>query len=72
MDIIVKMRSVDGFTKTGKFKTLEGARKFAQKWVGETPEFGRGIGEMYAVSWDGVSKVTVSGASLRDLFPQSE
>jgi len=65
MDITVRYSSVDGFRKTRTFKTLKGAQKFATKYVGETPEFG----SYYAVSFDGVGKITVSGTTLEELFP---
>lgn len=68
-DIRVTYRTTDRFTKTARFKTLTGAQRFAQKWVGETPELSDAFG--YAVSVDGVGKVTVGGTSLHELFPKS-
>lgn len=70
MDIVVRYRSIDGGSKRGVFKTLDGARKFAQKWVGRHPEIGLGFGEHYAVSDDGVGKVTVDGVDIHNLFPE--
>jgi hypothetical protein len=66
--IVVRYRSIDRFSKTRTFKTLAGAQAYAQRWVGEYPSLGGG----YAVSDDGVGKITVTGASLRDLFPGAE
>jgi len=66
--IKVTYSTIDRFRRTKTFKTLAGARKFAQHWVGATPE----IGSTYAVSGDGVGKVTVEGASLKDLFGQDD
>lgn len=72
MKIAVKYTAVDGFRQRRTFATLAGAQRFAQKWVGETPELGR----FYAVSGDGVGKITAEfycdgGAlSLADLFPK--
>jgi hypothetical protein len=63
--IVVRYQSIDRFSKTRTFKTLAGAQKFAQNWVGKTPD----LGSSYAVSEDGIGKITVSGASLLDLFP---
>ena len=63
--IKVKYSSVD--SRNGKwrsFKTLSRARKFAQHWIGKTPE----IGATYAVSGDGICKIEVKGAKLPDLF----
>jgi hypothetical protein len=57
MIIRVCYSSIDRFRKVATFKTLAGARKFAQKWVGQHPE----IGSHYAVSGDGVGKITVEG-----------
>ena len=64
--ITVAYRSIDRFSARRTFKTLAAAQRFAQKWIGETPE----IGSFYAVSGDGVGRITVSGASLLDLFPK--
>lgn len=67
-EIKVRYRSVDRFSKTATFKTLKGAQRFAHKWVGETPEVGTYYN--YAVSGDGVGRVTVEGATMRELFPK--
>jgi hypothetical protein len=66
-DVGVSYRSVDGFSQTRSFKTLEGAQAYAQKMVGDAPTFG----SFYAVSDDGVGRVTVRGATLAELFPRS-
>jgi hypothetical protein len=60
--------SIDDFHQTRKFKTLSGARKYAQMRIGPHPEFGTG----YAVSDDGIGTVSVKGCKLRDLFPLDE
>lgn len=67
--ITVRYSSVDWYSKTRYFKTIEGARKWAQKMVGERPEISTAF--QYAVSGDGVGKITVRGATLKDLFPGS-
>jgi hypothetical protein len=65
MEIKVRVSSIDGFSKSRKFKTLKGAQRFAQKYVGAHPD----MGVWYAVSDLGTTKVTVSGdALLKDLF----
>lgn len=69
MSITVRYSSIDGFSKTRKFKTIEGARKFAVRYVGEHPDHGGGN---YAVSFDGVGKVTVQGCTLAALFDAAE
>ena len=64
--IRVTFASADGFRETRLFKTLHGARRFAQRAVGETPELGR----HYAVSADGIATIAASsGCTLLDLFP---
>jgi hypothetical protein len=63
--ITVRYSSIDRYRKTRKFKTLAGARRFAHTWVGEHPD----LGSTYAVSFDGIGKVTVDGATLAELFP---
>jgi hypothetical protein len=62
--IKVKYSSVDGYRKTKPFKTLKGARKYAQRCVGENPD----MGSHYAVSFDGIGKIQVEGVALADLF----
>jgi hypothetical protein len=56
--------SIDGYRKTKSFKTLKGARKYAQQMVGENPD----MGSYYAVSFDGIGKVQVDGVPLAHLF----
>ena len=63
--IVVYYSSIDGCRETRKYKTLEGARRFAQEMIGRTPE----MGSYYAVSGDGVGKIEVKGISLHELFP---
>ena len=64
--IKIQYSAIDGFSKRKSFKTLAGARKYAQKMVGKNPSFG----SYYAVSDDGIGKIVVLGVSvkLRDLF----
>jgi hypothetical protein len=69
MEITVIYESIDRCRKTRKFKTLKGAQKHAQKWVGLHPEISTTF--QYAVSGDGVGKITVDGAAVADLFPDS-
>jgi hypothetical protein len=52
---------------TRRYVTLEGARKYAHLMVGETPE----RGSYYAISGDGIGRITVSGCTLDDLFPKT-
>ena len=66
MDIFVTYTSIDHFRKRTKYKTLDGAKKYAHRAIGEHPE----IGSWYAVSADGIGKIEVSGVSIFELFPE--
>lgn len=63
-EIVVQIETIDHMIKTRKFKSLEGARKFAVRAVGPTPEVGTG----YAVAPDGVATVATRGILVEDLF----
>ena len=65
--IVVTYTSIDRCYVRRQFRTLAGARAFAEKYVGPTPEMGR----TYAVSGDGIGKIVVRGATLQELFPAS-
>jgi hypothetical protein len=68
MTITILYTAVDGFTSRRSFRGLDGAKKFSQKMVGAHPE----ICEHYAVSSDGIGKVTVRGpVTLEQLFPDN-
>lgn len=64
--ITVRYASSDRFTKTRKFATLAAAQRFAQRWIGETPE----LGQTYAISGDGIGKITAS-IPVAQLFPKA-
>lgn len=64
---MIKVRYSSFDSRRGKwrsFKTLRGARKYAQHWIGKHPE----MGSTYAVSGDGIGKIEVEGVELRKLF----
>jgi len=65
--ITIHYESIDGVHKFRHCETIDGARAWAMWWVGQYPEVGR----YYAVSSDGVSKVTVSGCYIQDVFPEN-
>jgi hypothetical protein len=65
--IKVTYQSVDRFRMARSFRTIEGARAFAQRRLGPHPDLGSG----YAVSFDGIGTITVQGARLADLFPET-
>ena len=69
-DITINMRTTDGERKHRRFKSLEGARKFATRYVGKTPEISEMMG--YAVSPYGDAKITASGISLEELFAEEK
>jgi hypothetical protein len=60
----VTYQSCDGSRKTKTFKDLAAAREFAQYWIGKNPE----MGSRYAISGDGIGKITAEGVELRALF----
>ena len=62
--ITVRYASIDHFSQTRSFSTLVAARRYAFKWLGEFPE----VGSTYAVSGDGVGRITVSGVSIQELL----
>lgn len=63
-EITVTYRSIDRARITRKFKTVEAARRFAAEYVGPAPDMACG----YAVSDDGIGKITVVGTTLAALF----
>jgi hypothetical protein len=67
--ITVTYLAVDGTRDTRRYKTLRGAQARAHYWVGPHPD----IGSFYAVSNDGVGRVTVEGGTtLAELFPETD
>jgi hypothetical protein len=67
-DISISVRTSDNISETKKFKSLSGARTYAQKWVGKHPEGGGGS----ATSGDGVARITFTGATFDELFPDEK
>jgi hypothetical protein len=65
-DIKVTYSSIDGVRKSRRFKTLAGASAFAKHWIGDSPDIS-GFSS-YAVSDDGVGKITCTGCTLTALF----
>jgi len=64
MLIKIRFSTIDGVARTHSFKTLAGARKFAADKVGPQDV----EGGHYAVSNDGVAKVTWAGCTRSELF----
>lgn len=65
-DITVRVSTLDHHSESRHFVTIPGARAYAARWVGRSPE----MGSTYAVSGDGVARVTVLGISLKELFAE--
>ena len=63
--IKVSYLACDGAKQTKTFSSIEAAQAFAHEWVGKHPE----IGSSYAVSGDGIGRITVKGCTLAELFP---
>jgi len=67
--ITLTYQTVDGVDRTKKYKTLVGAQKFAQEWVGVRPEVFKG--SLYAVSADGIGVMYWSGINPEQLWPSA-
>ena len=64
--ITVTYEAIDGYHTSRPFKTLAGARKFATDYIGDSPEVYEG--SSYAVSFDGIGRITCSGIPVYNLF----
>ena len=67
---VVMYSSIDRCHKRRTFTTLAEAQEYAQEWIGRWPSISRTFG--YAVSDDGIGKITVSGCDIHELFPGVE
>ena len=65
MKLRISYSAIDGFRTHRTFRTLAGASAFARGYVGDHPEMSR----TYAISGDGVGKITYTGCTLAELFP---
>jgi len=68
MKIKISYRATDGYSKTKTYTTLKGAMKYAHDMLGKHPDMGGG----YAVSFDGVGRITVTGCTISELFPEND
>lgn len=66
--IVVSYEACDGYRARRRFKTLAGARRYAIERVGPSPD----RSSSYAVSFDGIGVIRVSGCSLAELFAAPE
>ena len=66
--ITVWYHSIDGVYKHRVFKNLDEARAYAWHWIGKHATTSMTFG--YAVSDDGIGKITCSGCKINDLFPE--
>lgn len=67
-NIIVRMRSVDDGHRSRRFNNIESARAWAKTWLG--PYFDISYTFGYAISGDGVCKITCEGVSIFELLDQ--
>jgi hypothetical protein len=65
-DIIVRMRSVDDGARSRRFNNIESARAWAKTWLGEYFDISHTFG--YAISGDGVCKITCEGVDIYTLL----
>lgn len=63
--IQVYYTSIDGVNETRSFDKIEDAQIYAKHWIGDHPT----LALTYAVSDDGIGKITVHGCTLAELFP---
>lgn len=68
VNIVVTYKAVDGYRQRRQFKRLGNAQRFAHKMLGTFVT----VGQTYAISSDGIGKITVRGAHLLDLFPRAQ
>lgn len=64
--IKIVYESIDYYSEEKEFTSLEYAKEYAQRWVGEHPEISPTFG--YAYSPDGVGRISCEGCSIHDLF----
>jgi hypothetical protein len=62
--ITIHYFAADGFAKTASFSELSDARNYVQLWAGKNCDV---VGND-AVTFDGVARLSVEGASLADLL----
>jgi hypothetical protein len=66
--ITTTFTTIDGFKERKTFKTLEGARRYAKRRMGDNFD----IGSYYAVDMYGTGKLMVDGTSLAKLLYSDE
>ncbi len=64
MRIKIHYESIDGYRKSKTFRSLLAAAGWAHGWVGPHAE----LGSNYAISADGIGKITCEGCMLASLF----
>jgi len=67
--ITIYYESIDRCHKRKTFNNLAEAQEYAQEWVGKHPTISSTFG--YAVSDDGIGKITCNGCGIFELFPGS-
>lgn len=66
-EISVFNTAVDDFEETVEFVNLEETRDYCKRYLGQHFEISEQLG--YAISGDGVNKLTVYGTTWQELFP---
>jgi len=66
--ITLKYLAVDGFRTEKTFSSLKEAQEFAVLWAGARCEVGR----TYAITYDGVGRLTWTGVTAEELFPKED
>lgn len=70
-DIRLRYSTIDRFSESKRFKTLDGARAYAKRRLGDCYDVSLAFN--YAVSGDGVGKVSIAGGtSWKELLGYSE
>lgn len=67
--IKLEYQAVDGAHRVREFKTIVGAQKFAETWMGVRPEVY--ASSIYAVTQDGVGVMYWSGCTPQQLWPSA-
>ncbi len=69
-EITVRNRAIDDFKEDKEFVNLEDTREYCIKYLGENFDIGSFLsGDPYAISGDGINRLTVEGATWQELFP---
>lgn len=65
--ITVYNQAVDGFEEEKEFDSIEEAREYCRKYLGEYFDISDFFG--YAMSGDGINKLVIEGTTWKEIFP---